>query len=231
MSKTIFTPRGDATGSFIERRKHVLCSDDHEDTRALVSLWLDLSGYEVTTASNLAETLRAQRDLAKARPLQEQVLASRRRQLGADHPDTLGAMNNLAMTLADLGDLAKARELDEQMLAALRRQLGEEHPITLTAMSNLALVLHAQGDLDKTRLLEEKVLETRRRLLGPKHSDTSLAQWNLLNTRKDLGDEAGARELEIRLGWLLDEDEAKLSADQLQIRQDLKAMMESQKKG
>ncbi len=57
MSKTIFAPGGDATGSFIERRKHVLCSDDHEDTRALMALWLDLSGYEVTTAGSLAETL------------------------------------------------------------------------------------------------------------------------------------------------------------------------------
>ncbi|HEV7505260.1 MAG TPA: tetratricopeptide repeat protein [Thermoanaerobaculia bacterium] len=183
----------------------------------------------LTAMSNLAETLRAQGDLARARPLQEQVLASRRRQLGADHPDTLGAMNNLAMTLSDLGDLVKARELDEQVLEALRRQLGADHPSTLTAMANLALVLHTQGELAKTRLLEEQVLEARRRLLGPKHPETSLAEWNLLNTRKDLGDELGARELETRLGWLLDEDESKLSADQRQIRQDLKKMMEKGK--
>lgn len=179
----------------------------------------------LTAMSNLAETLRLQGDLAQARPLQEQVLASRRRQLGADHPDTLGAMNNLAMTLSDLGDLAKARELDEQVLEALRRQLGADHPSTLMAMANLALVLHTQGELAKTRLLEEQVLEARRRLLGPKHPETSLAEWNLLNTRRDLGDETGARELETRLGWLLEEDESKLSADQRQIRQDLKKMM------
>lgn len=183
----------------------------------------------LTAMSNLAETLRLQGDLAQARPLQEQVLASRRHQLGADHPDTLGAMNNLAMTLSDLGDLVKARELDEQVLAALRQQLGVDHPSTLTAMANLALVLHTQGELAKTRLLEEQILESRRRLLGPKHPDTSLAEWNLLNTRKDLGDETGARELETRLGWLLDEDESKLSADQRQIRQDLKKMMEKGK--
>ena len=183
----------------------------------------------LTAMSNLAETLRAQGDLARARPLQEQVLASRRRQLGADHPDTLVAMNNLAMTFADQGDLAKARELDEQVIESLRRQLGADHPSTLTAMANLALVLHAQGELAKTRLLEEQVLETRRRLLGPKHPDTSLAEWNLLVTRRDLGDEAGARELETRLGWLLDEDESKLSADQRQIRQDLKKMMDKGK--
>jgi len=57
MSKTIFAPGSDATGASVERRKQVLCSDDHEDTRALMSLWLDLRGYEVTTAGSLAETL------------------------------------------------------------------------------------------------------------------------------------------------------------------------------
>jgi DNA-binding response OmpR family regulator len=57
MSKTIFQPGSDATSSSIERRKQVLCSDDHEDTRALMALWLDLCGYKVTTAGSLAETL------------------------------------------------------------------------------------------------------------------------------------------------------------------------------
>jgi tetratricopeptide (TPR) repeat protein len=183
----------------------------------------------LTAMNNLAETLRAQGDLAHARPLQEQVLSARRRELGADHPDTLGAMNNLAMTLADQGDLAQARQLDEQVLEALRRQVGAEHPSTLLAMANLALVLHTQGELAKARLLEEQVLEVRRRVLGPKHPETSLAEWNLLNTRKDMGDETGARELEQSLGWLLDGDEGKLSADQRQIRADLKKMVEKRK--
>ena len=39
--------------------------------------------------NNLAETLRAQGDLAGARGLQEQVLDLRRRVLGAEHPNTL----------------------------------------------------------------------------------------------------------------------------------------------
>jgi CheY-like chemotaxis protein len=57
MSRTVFASNGDASCSFVGRRKQVLCSDDHEDTRALIALWLDLSGYEVTTVSCLAETL------------------------------------------------------------------------------------------------------------------------------------------------------------------------------
>ena len=78
--------------------------------------------------NNLAETLRAQGDLAGARQHQEQVLAARRRLLGEEHPDTLTARNNLAATLYAQGDLAGARQQQEQVLAARRRLLGEEHP-------------------------------------------------------------------------------------------------------
>ena len=57
MSKTVFTSKVEATGSSVERRKHVLCADDHEDTRTMIAYWLDLCGYEVTTAGSVAEAL------------------------------------------------------------------------------------------------------------------------------------------------------------------------------
>ena len=58
-------------------------------------------------------------------------LAAAQRVLGADHPDTLAAMNNLAATLSDQGELDRAQELQEQVLAARRRLLGPDHPTTL----------------------------------------------------------------------------------------------------
>ena len=57
MSKTVFTSKGDASGAAVERRKHILCVDDHADTREMIALWLDMCGYEVTTAGSLAESL------------------------------------------------------------------------------------------------------------------------------------------------------------------------------
>jgi len=57
MSKTIFPLKGEARGSSIERRKRILCVDDHEDTRTMMACWLDQCGYEVTTAGSVAETL------------------------------------------------------------------------------------------------------------------------------------------------------------------------------
>jgi DNA-binding response OmpR family regulator len=57
MSKTVFASNDEASGTTVERRKRILCADDHEDTRAMMALWLGLNGYEVTTAASLAETL------------------------------------------------------------------------------------------------------------------------------------------------------------------------------
>ena len=51
--------------------------------------------------NNLAETLRAQGDLAGARSLEEQVLDVSRRIFGEEHPGTLTSMSNLAETLRD----------------------------------------------------------------------------------------------------------------------------------
>ena len=57
MSKTVFVSKGDVSGSSVERRKHILCADDHEDTRAMMSHLLDLWGYQVVTAGSVAETI------------------------------------------------------------------------------------------------------------------------------------------------------------------------------
>lgn len=57
MSKTVFASKSDASGAAVARRKHILFADDHDDTREMIALWLDMCGYEVTTAGSLAETL------------------------------------------------------------------------------------------------------------------------------------------------------------------------------
>src|SRR5262249_10080864 len=85
------------------------------------------------TQRNLAYGLGAQGDFAEARQLQQRVLEVRTRVFGAEHPDTLSAMNNLAGTLGALGDGAGSLELQERVLQARKRVLGEDHPDTLIA--------------------------------------------------------------------------------------------------
>src|SRR5689334_18405459 len=57
MSKTVFGSNGHASGSSVEKRKHILCAEDHEDTRALMTCLLDQWGYQVVTAGSVAETI------------------------------------------------------------------------------------------------------------------------------------------------------------------------------
>jgi DNA-binding response OmpR family regulator len=57
LSKTVVALKSDASNASVERRKHILCADDHQDTREMIAYWLDLCGYEVTTTCTIGETL------------------------------------------------------------------------------------------------------------------------------------------------------------------------------
>ena len=63
-----------------------LKGEDHPDT--------------LTSASNLANDLRALGEVQAARDLDQDTLDRKRRVLGEDHPDTLTSANNLAADLA-----------------------------------------------------------------------------------------------------------------------------------
>jgi tetratricopeptide (TPR) repeat protein len=165
--------------------------------RGLSQEAIQLQASEIGTAAALLAS--AQGDYAGARPLQERVLEVRTRVLGAEHPDTLGAMNNLAMTLWGQGDYGGARQLQKRVLEARTRVLGAEHPDTLTAMNNLGETLRVQGDYAGARPLQERVLEARTRVLGAEHPDTLGAMNNLAMTLRGQGDYGGARQLQERV--------------------------------
>ncbi len=57
MSKMVFAANSDARGSPVERRKHILCADDNEDTSAMMSVLLSMSGYRVTTTGCVTDAL------------------------------------------------------------------------------------------------------------------------------------------------------------------------------
>ncbi|HYS04345.1 MAG TPA: serine/threonine-protein kinase [Candidatus Dormibacteraeota bacterium] len=108
----------------------------------------------------------------KALPILEQSVATRRRLLGDEHPDTLAAMYDLALLYVNLGRRAEAEKLDDRILETRRRLLGEEHPETLCVMAGLALIDRLQGRFEQAERLERQVLEVRRRVLGEDHPDT-----------------------------------------------------------
>ena len=73
--------------------------------------------------------------------LQVQVLETRTRVLGPEHPDRLVALGNLANILYQQGDYAGARDPLEQVVELQTRISGPEHPDTLRTEDILDAVL------------------------------------------------------------------------------------------
>lgn len=81
----------------------------------------------------LAGTLRAQKELSRARAIGEQVLEARRRSLGTDQLETHYARVSLAATMFAQGDLKEASLLLTESLTISLRIFGKKHTATTQA--------------------------------------------------------------------------------------------------
>ncbi|KAI0388377.1 hypothetical protein F5Y17DRAFT_225994, partial [Xylariaceae sp. FL0594] len=147
-----------------------------------------LSGQEDKARTNLAEkcalTLLTDGRYNEAEELFVQVMETRKRVLGAEHPSTLTSMANLASTYSNQGPWKEAEELDVQVMETTKRVLGAEHPDTLTSMNNLAYTWKSYGrNADAVQLMED-CIQNRRRVLGPDHPETLSSLSTLSNWRK-----------------------------------------------
>ncbi|GAA1881798.1 FxSxx-COOH system tetratricopeptide repeat protein [Asanoa iriomotensis] len=166
----------------------------------LYAAWTDSLGPDHSSSLLGADTLAYAYRLSgapdKARTLNEDALARRRRIFGDDDRNTLGTANNLANDLRDLGEFERARQLGEDTLARRRRVLGEDHPDTLSAAHNLAFDLTQTGERERARQLDEDTLARRRRILGDDHPDTLNSASNLAVDLTNLGEHERARQLD-----------------------------------
>jgi serine/threonine protein kinase/tetratricopeptide (TPR) repeat protein len=86
---------------------------------------------------------------------------------GADHPDTLNAMNELARGYYDDGDLDRSVSLFKETLERRKATLGPDHADTLQGMNDLAGGYRALHQLDLAVPLLKETLERRKATLGP----------------------------------------------------------------
>jgi tetratricopeptide (TPR) repeat protein len=115
----------------------------------------------------------------EAEKLFEQVMETKKRVLGEEHPDTLLIMHNLALMFWIHGQWKEAEELEVQIMAIQQKMLGEEHPLTLTSMANLASTFLGQREWGKAEELFMQVIETQKRVLGKDHPSTLASMGNL----------------------------------------------------
>jgi hypothetical protein len=92
---------------------------------------------------NLASTYRNQGRWDAAEELDVQVMETRKKKLGADHPSMLTSMANLASTFWNQNRWDAAEELDLQVMETC--QTGAGHPSTLTNINNPAFTWKGIG--------------------------------------------------------------------------------------
>ncbi|KAJ5900074.1 hypothetical protein N7495_004818 [Penicillium taxi] len=153
----------------------------------------------LASISMLAIAFRLEGQWEKAEELEEQVLKTRRTNLGTDHPDTLASMANLASIYRNQGRWKEAEQLNMQVLETCRTKLGTDHPDTLTSMANLASTYRNQGRWEEAEQLEVQVLETCRTKLGTDHPDTLISMANLASTYRNQGRWEEAEQLEVQV--------------------------------
>jgi len=113
--------------------------------------------------------------LDAALPLQEQALAIRRRELGEQHPDTLGSMDALGYLLTNQGKYADAEPILRSALDGRRRILGTANRDTLTTMTRLGELLRLFGKLDESSQLLRESLASSQAELGADDRETLIA--------------------------------------------------------
>lgn len=136
---------------------------------------------------------------AAAGEMQLQVLETRKRLLGEEHPDTLMSMKSLATTHWNQGRWTEAEVLQIRLCEAQRQVLGEKHSDTLASINDLAVTYLHQGRWTEAEELLVRLLEMQKDVLGEEHPSTLTNMNNLASTPRLQGALAEAEELEVQL--------------------------------
>jgi tetratricopeptide (TPR) repeat protein len=124
---------------------------------------------------------------------QERALALRTRELGPEHPDTVGIMNDVAIILVSRGKYEEAQSLLEKVLKVKQQTLGPEDPSTLRTANNLATMMAQRGELEDGVKLLENTLRIQQRVDGPATIFTLRSEYNCAIMRRHLGELDRAR--------------------------------------
>jgi serine/threonine protein kinase len=139
------------------------------------------------------------RELAAARQYYDQ----KRRELGADAPIALQALDEWAALHMDRDEPADAGPLFVESLERKLRIFGKEHPATMASRKNLARALKEQKKLAEAEKLLRQCLEIYRRVQGREHPDVIVARDGLADILEEQGmrDEADGLLRQCLKGW------------------------------
>jgi tetratricopeptide (TPR) repeat protein len=145
--------------------------------------------------NNVGKTYFSEGRWKKAEELFTQVIQTRKRVLGEEHPDTLTSMADLASTLWSQGRWKEGEELEARVMEMRKRVLGEEHIDTLTSMGNLASMYRDQERGEEAEEMKVQLIKTSSKMLASKLDIVA----NLALTYRNEGQQKEAEELEEQL--------------------------------
>jgi eukaryotic-like serine/threonine-protein kinase len=146
-------------------------------------------------ADDLAMNLLAQGEVAEARELAEESLATRLRLLGAEHRDTARGLCRLGAIQRAQGELEAARGNLERSLALREKLLGLHHAETAESLAELAALAVAEGRRSEGEAAWRRAIEAYERAMSPSYPGLARPLLGLAELSAERGDCAGAREL------------------------------------
>jgi tetratricopeptide (TPR) repeat protein len=170
-------------------------------------------GQERTEAAirvTLGNAYRELGEYAEAQKHLERALALWKQQKGAEHAETLGAMEALGQLYTERGQFGEAEALLRPALAGFRLALGPDHHCTLVCMNNLAVLNKERGQFGEAEMLYKQALAGFRREPVPDHRNTLACMRNLAQLYKHQGQYDDAEQ---NCKQLLEDARSRLGAD------------------
>ncbi len=144
---------------------------------------------------NLCLGLKNAGRIAEAEALAADLLERRRRVLGPDNPQTLGAIDLLGGMIMTQGREREALPYLREAVDGRARILGDQHISTLLTMGNLGAVLIRLGELDEAEELTQRSLAAHTEKFGREHNKTLVLMANLAYLFEERGKRAEAVDL------------------------------------
>jgi non-specific serine/threonine protein kinase/serine/threonine-protein kinase len=141
-------------------------------------------------------------DYARAKALNEEALAIRRRIFAPPHVAISESLNNLAMVYYRSKDYTAAEPLFKDSLAMNRLLFGDVHPEVSANLSNLGLVARDRGDYRQADALLGQAVAMDRTLYGSRHIQVARLLNNWGETVRRSGDPRRAETL-LRESWAI----------------------------
>jgi serine/threonine protein kinase/tetratricopeptide (TPR) repeat protein len=136
---------------------------------------------------SVADTYKQMGLYPRALTLMESAVATHRRLLGDEHPQTLNVVQKLGNLLELMGRFDEALRYCREALEKSRRVLGDDHSSTLVAVGSMGNLLYSMGRLEEAESYYREALEGTRRVLGDDSEQTVAAVNNMAGLLDDLG--------------------------------------------